>query len=174
MNESKRIRRWSFTAILLVIIIMALSPAALADTNGQELKVTDQPDRFVLELGSDWSGVQFELTTDAGIFPVPVVVNEHGILSMDLGGSKTYTLSRISEAPAQKTEPVSDDQKTPAQTESPIGENAGNDANEGIPTAQLVIFLCGLAIAVGGLIMMYIMKKRRTYYEYDEDEYDED
>ena len=81
-----------------------------------------------MQLGTRWAGVEFELRTDAGIFPVPVVVDEYGVLTMDLGGSTTYTLSCIhSTAPIPDLEPEQTDPPPPAVSdpvpEVPVSHN---------------------------------------------------
>ena len=89
-------KRKKIPALLLTLLLMlVLAPAAYADTDANTPQLTQQPDQLVLQLGARWAGVEFELRTDAGVFPVPVVVDESGILRMDLGGSTTYTLSCI-------------------------------------------------------------------------------
>ena len=81
-------RRWA-ALLLTVLLMLSLTPAALADTDENTPRITKQPDQLVLQLGTHWAGVEFELRTDAGKFPVPVVVDETGVLTMDLGGSST-------------------------------------------------------------------------------------
>ena len=84
-------KRKKIPALLLTLLLMlVLAPAAYADTDANTPQITQQPDQLVLQLGARWAGVEFELRTDAGVFPVPVVVDESGILRMDLGGSTTY------------------------------------------------------------------------------------
>lgn len=116
MNRSKKRKNRLFPMLITVMVLTAvLTPAAYADTDGTEPKITQQPDQLVLQLGTRWAGVEFELRTDAGIFPVPVVVDEYGILTMDLGGSTTYTLSCIhSTAPIPDLEPEQTDPPPPA------------------------------------------------------------
>ena len=92
MTIQKRLR---LTLLTVVCLSMCLCTTAFADTDGTEPKVTQQPDQLVLQLGTRWAGVEFELRTDAGVFPAPIVVDETGVLTMDLGGSTTYTLSCI-------------------------------------------------------------------------------
>lgn len=93
MNRSKKRKNRLFPMLITVMVLTAvLTPAAYADTDGTEPKIIQQPDQLVLQLGTRWAGVEFELRTDAGIFPVPVVVDEYGVLTMDLGGSTTYNL----------------------------------------------------------------------------------
>ena len=114
MNRSKKRKNRLFPMLITVMVLTAvLTPAAYADTDGTEPKIVQQPDQLVLQLGTRWAGVEFELRTDAGIFPVPVVVDEYGVLTMDLGGSTTYTLSCI-----HSTVPIPD--LEPEQTDPPV------------------------------------------------------
>ena len=84
MTIQKRLR---LTLLTVVCLSMCLCPTAFADTDGTEPKVTQQPDQLVLQLGTRWAGVEFELRTDAGVFPAPIVVDETGVLTMDLVGA---------------------------------------------------------------------------------------
>ena len=93
----------------------------------------------------------------------------------------TYTLSCIN-----STVPIPD----PAQDASPAPQQAAEDgqatvsdplqqtdSSGRIPIGTLIIFLLGLACAAGGLIALYLSKRRRqpVYEEWDEeDEEDED
>lgn len=177
MKKSKSIRLWLSTVMILILTMAFLSPAALADTNGQELKVTDQPDKLVLELGEAWAGVEFELKLDSGTFPVPVVVSETGVLSMELGGSKTYTLTCLSTgaaAPVPSPElPGEEASPSPEPASTPSSDTQNPEADSGIPTMHLVLFIGGFVAAAGGLVAMYIVKRRRSYYD-DDDEYDDE
>ena len=94
---------------ILAVIILGISIASTAlvvyaDTDGKELKITTQPEKLILNLGADLAGAEFELKFDSGVFPVPVKANSSGILTMELGGSKTYILTRIK--PVSATESV--------------------------------------------------------------------
>jgi|GEM_PF-6439486 len=94
MHSVKKNIKYSIAMLIACIAALSFScTMVFADTNGTEIKITDQPDRLIIQLGPEWIGVEFELKTDAGVFPAPVVVDDSGILRMDLGGSKTYTLS---------------------------------------------------------------------------------
>lgn len=172
----KRRYRFPLTLLLAIALSLAMSTAAFADTDGTEPKIVQQPDQLVLQLGTRWAGVEFELRTDAGIFPAPVVVDENGVLTMDLGGSTTYTLSCInSTAPipdpgSEQSDPppsVSPD-PTPEVPSSPQPETG----NSSLPLPA-VIFLVGLAVAGGAFIALHITKKRQDY-GYDEWGDDED
>jgi hypothetical protein len=116
--------------ILIIIMAVALllcgsASPVYADTDGSEIQITNRPDLLILQLGPQWAGVEFELKTDAGVFPVPVVVDPSGILTMDLGGSKTYTLSCILSAipiPSQESiaEPAATNQQPPPPSNNPL------------------------------------------------------
>ena len=180
MKIQKRAR---LSILLSLCLTLCLCTTAFADTDGTEPQITQQPDQLVLQLGTRWAGVEFELRTDAGIFPAPIVVDENGVLTMDLGGSTTYTLSCINSAvpipdPVQDTSPApqqsAEENQPPAsdpvQQTDPAGEPAA-----GIPIGTLVLFLLGLACAAGGLIALYLSKRRRQpVYDDWEDEDEED
>jgi len=87
-----------FAAAILTGLIFAALPVH-ADTGDATLQIIDQPAKLTIQLGPGWVGTQFELRTDAGMYPEPVVVSANGLLQMDLGGSKTYTLSCLQVTP---------------------------------------------------------------------------
>ena len=172
MNGTKRV-----LSILITVIVLAaaFAPTVLADTNGTEIQITDQPDKLVLQLGPQWAGVEFELKTDAGVFPVPVVVDESGVLKMDLGGSKNYTLSCLS-SPITIPDPEATDPPatSPPEPTAPASntEIDPGPTKDGIPTGVLIMFILGLLAAVGGLLAMRYFKHRRDSYSYDDDDDD--
>ena len=166
-----------------MLLAIIFTTPVFADTDGTELKITAQPDRFFLELGPDWAGTQFELKLDTGVFPVPVVTNESGILSIDLGGSKTYTLRLISTPGSEVGQPLPQpSQESEIQEKPDAGKldntNASSDKslptakahNQGIPALHLILFVVGSLAAIGAVIIIGIFKKRREKYDYDYDE----
>ena len=173
----KSIRNIIISLIVIVTAVIMLMPTACADTDGSEIQITDQPDRLILQLGPQWAGVAFELKTDAGVYPVPVVVDASGILRMDLGGSKTYTLSSIGSAvavpsPQAELETPAPPEPSTAREDAPAPESLDKD---GIPTSHIIMFFGGLAISVTSLLLMWYFKRRRDQYEYSEDnDFDED
>ena len=145
MTIQKRLR---LTLLTVVCLSMCLCTTAFADTDGTEPKVTQQPDQLVLQLGTRWAGVEFELRTDAGVFPAPIVVDETGVLTMDLGGSTTYTLSCINSTvpiPDPSVEQTPDTQQASEEVQQPQEQNTATEPNSGIPIVPLVVFLVGLA-----------------------------
>lgn len=210
MNASiKRTAGW-ILALAMCLCLILFSPTAYADTDGTELQVTTQPDKLVIQLGAEWAGVEFELRTDTGLYPQPIIVSDEGILSMELGGSKTYTLSALNSSVAspipedadgdstpvegtntegadgQETEapPTTAPESTaqPADPEEPIDpEETDESVNEesslilGIPNKHLFLFAGGLLICIIALVVMWVLKRRRSYrFEEDDDYYGDD
>ena len=183
-TKKRTYRRW--TALLLAAVLsLALAPAALADTGDTTPKITQQPDQLVLQLGVRWAGVEFELRTDAGVFPVPVVVDDSGVLRMDLGGSTTYTLSCIDstvpipgpvagEMPGNEITPPEEDVsvQAPPQTSAPEPAPAPAPSQQNIPLVPLMVFLVGLAAVGGGMIAYWVLKRQQAeaYDEWEDDE----
>ena len=175
MTIQKRLR---LTLLTVVCLSMCLCTTAFADTDGTEPQVTQQPDQLVLQLGTRWAGVEFELRTDAGVFPAPIVVDETGVLTMDLGGSTTYTLSCINSTvpiPDPSAEQTPDTQQSSEEVQQPQEQNAATEPASGIPIVPLVVFLVGLACGGGGLVALHFAKRRHQEADYDEwaDEDDE-
>lgn len=212
----KKRMRWILGTVLalsLSLVMLFPVPASAAEgTDGTEMQVI-QPEQLVIQLGADWTGVEFELKTDAGMYPGTIPVGEDGVLRLEIGGSSSYTLTCLNSAtPAPdpdetqvlattqnrteggQTEIEPEDQDTIAdagqadpetsesemtqvsdtETEASL-ENAETEENTvaGIPILHLVLFCGGLALAVGSLIVMQVMKRRNAAdaeYEEDEDE----
>ena len=184
--------------IILGISITSTALVVYADTDGKELKITTQPEKLILNLGADFASAEFELKFDSGIFPVPVKANSSGVLTMELGGSKTYTLTRIK--PVSATEPVkpipelnptninqsaSDIPKIESETtlsdEKPNIETTNEiepiddeiiSPDNSVPLLPMIIFLSLLLLISIVLLVMRAIKKRNEYY--DEEEYDDE
>lgn len=176
----KKRRTLGGAMLMAVCLSLCLCTPAFADTDGTEPKITQQPDQLILQLGSRWAGVEFELRTDAGLFPVPIVVDESGVLTMDLGGSTTYTLSCINSTVPIPDPTVTEQPVDPAQPQPPAEGATQQDASaqppatssSRIPTGAVILFLGGLICAVGGLIVLHIAKRREqaSYDEWDDEE----
>ena len=140
-----------------------------------------EPEKLEIQLGADWAGVEFQLKTDSGLYPGTIAVGEDGVLRMELGGSKSYVLTCMNSSVSAPEAPATTEE---AQNESNAGQesnesNSGQDTEgtvAGIPILHLVLFAGGMVLAVGSLVVMRVMKKRResdAEYE-DEDEYEDD
>ena len=155
----------------------------------REIQVA-QPSQLEIQLGPQWAGVEFQMRTDAGLYPGVITVDETGVLRMEIGGSTTYTLSSMnssvavpdpeepSQAPAT-IEPVSEEPEESAEIQeteedAPDGEQGQDPAANvaGIPVQHLIFFGAGLVLAVGSLIALRFVKRRNASME--DDEYDDD
>lgn len=186
-------------ALICIIGVPVQASAASQGTEGTELEVV-QPQQLVIQLGESWSGVEFELRTDAGQYPDTIPVGEDGILKLEIGGSETYTLtclnshveipvpedvaaeeSTASEETGEGTE--STDAATESATEpSDAAETTENaqatepTADEGpamvgdVPVTHIIIFVGGLVLAIALLLFMQRNQKNQQSADADEDD----
>ena len=198
IHKFKTIVSFILTLTVLSIWLTSTILVVYADTDGSELKTTKQPDKLVLKLGDDFAGAEFELKLDSGVFPVPIKADKSGTLTMELGGSKTYTLTRIK--PVSIPEPINvitsppvteDIFNTNSETSEISIESISADTTEidtepdnnipgnSIPLPHLIFFIGGIILIVVGFFVIRALKKRREYYDDDDEdtdynEYDDD
>ena len=159
---------------LLCILCIPVTPvyAAQQGTDGSELQVV-KAEQLEIQLGTSWSGVEFQLKTDAGVYPGTVKVGTDGVLRLEIGGSSQYILTCIN---SSTSIPEPEDTAT-AQTQAPATTEQNPESNEktasGIPTLHIILFAGGMVIAIGTLIVMQILKKKREN-EAPDDEEDEE
>ena len=171
-------------ALVLAMVCLLCFPvpasAASQGTDGTELEVI-QPQNLEIQLGESWAGVEFELKTDAGMYPGVIIVGEDGVLRLKIGGSENYILSCLNSsvdipipgetAPAEEvTEPVADPSEetdTTSETEEAEtvpSESLPEETQErtlgGIPVKHLVLFGGGLILAIGALVGINFYQKR--------------
>ena len=170
---------------LICILCIPVTPiyAESQGTDGTEMQVME-PEKLEIQLGADWAGVEFQMKTDSGMYPGTIAVGEDGVLRMELGGSKSYVLTCMNSsvsAPEATQAPATTEE---AQKESNADQDSNGSNSEqyekgtvaGIPVLHLVLFAGGMVLAVGSLVAMRVVKKRResdAEYE-DEDEYEDD
>lgn len=157
--------------------------AAGDDTDGTELQVA-QPVMLEVQLGTQWAGVEFQLKTDAGLYPGTISVGQDGILRMELGNSGSYILPCMNStvtvpepsSAADTDRQTSDAPDTAADSDDSQSE-PDHAAGGGIPTAHLVLFGGGMLLAVGSLAAMHIIRSRKSTeqesYGSDDEEDDE-
>ena len=186
-------------AVALIIAMVCLfcfpvpASAASQGTDGTELEVI-QPQNLEIQLGESWAGVEFDLKTDAGMYPGVITVGEDGVLRLEIGGSENYILSCLNstvEIPgpgetlpaAEETAPADEsgteateeqahvtepsEGTAPDQTES---EETPDGTVAGIPVAHLALFGGGLIFAVGGLVGIHFYQKKRQSNDSDDDD----
>ena len=61
-------------------------------TEGTEMQVMEA-EQLEIQLGKEWAGREFQLKTDAGLYPGTIMVGEDGVLRTELGGSTRYILT---------------------------------------------------------------------------------
>ena len=168
----------SILSILAIacILCMPVTPvyAEPQGTDGTELQVA-QPEQLEIQLGAEWAGVEFQMKTDAGMYPDTIPVGQDGVLRLEIGGSKSYVLTCMNssvKAPEPTQVPATTDDSPDEQSQG--AEQEDKDATvAGIPVVHLCLFVGGMVLAVGGLVTMHVVKKRREDeegYEYDDEE----
>lgn len=162
-----------FSMVIAILMLCASMTTTFAaqGTDGDELHVVEAQ-KLEIQLGTEWAGVEFMLRTDAGVYPGVIPVDETGVLSLEIGGSKTYILSCLQSSVAipdvtllqapvtSETEPDKDDLEDIKDIE-PV-----------VPVSHIVMFVVGIIVAVGILIAIYISNKNRQIVQ-DDDEDDD-
>ena len=156
--KSKTIKSILLCVAMLCILCFPVQVMAETKqgTTGDELQLMEA-EKLEIQLGTEWAGVEFQLKTDAGLYPGTVKVGQDGVLRMEIGGSKSYILTCMNSA-VEVPEPT----QAPATTENdPEESNSETDSAEdgsatvaGIPVLHIVLFAGGMVVAVGVLIAM--------------------
>ena len=184
-------------ALILAMVCLLCFPvpasAASQGTDGTELEVI-QPQNLEIQLGEAWAGVEFELKTDAGMYPGVIIVGEDGVLRLEIGGSENYILSCLNssveipepgepETDATEEEPVT----APAEGEQSADEMEGEETLPtetvpaegeegtvaGIPVMHIALFGGGLIVAIGALVGINFYQKRSGKSNKTEEDDDE-
>lgn len=162
--------------VMMCILCFSAVPvwAEPQGTDGTELQVA-QPEQLEIQLGPEWAEVEFQMKTDAGLYPGTIPVGQDGVLRLEIGGSKSYVLTCLNsatKAPSPTQAPARAESQPEKQTEgSSAAESSATVA--GIPVLHLCLFVGGMVLSVGGLVTMYVVKRRREDegdFEYDDDE----
>ena len=171
-------------ALILAMVCLLCFPvpasAASQGTDGSELEVI-QPQNLEIQLGEAWAGVEFELKTDAGMYPGVITVGEDGVLRLEIGGSENYILSCLNssvdipipgetapaeevtepaEAPSEETDPTTETEEAETVPSESLPEETQEGTLGGIPVKHLVLFGGGLILAIGALVGINFYQKR--------------
>ena len=110
----------SILLVVAMLCVLCFPVQAMAETqqgtHGDELQLMEAQ-KLEIQLGAEWAGVEFQLKTDAGLYPGTVVVGQDGVLRTEIGGSSTYILTCLNSA-VEVPEPTQDS----ATTEKPDTE----------------------------------------------------
>ena len=175
-------KRKSITSILLVLAmlcILCFPVQVLAETKqgttGDELQLMEA-EKLEIQLGTEWAGVEFQLKTDAGLYPGTVKVGQDGVLRMEIGGSKSYILTCMNsavEVPEVTQAPATTETESEQNNSETDSAEEGSATVAGIPVLHIVLFAGGMVVAIGALIAMHVVKRRREsepVYDEDDDE----
>ncbi len=139
--------------ILRLTAITSMAYPASQGTDGTELQVF-RPATLEIQLGPEWAGTEFSLRTDVGVYPGNITVGNNGVLKLEIGGSSSYIISRMSTA---VTPSVSEELQAPA-TQSDVNQNnTKQNVNkpDKKPLIALIITILCMAIALAALIYCY-------------------
>ena len=184
-------------ALVLAMVCLLCFPvpasAASQGTDGTELEVI-QPQNLEIQLGESWAGVEFELKTDAGMYPGVIIVGEDGVLRLEIGGSENYILSCLNsnveipfpgetapaeevtepaEAPSEETDPIAETEEAETVPSESLPEETQEGTLGGIPVKHLVLFGGGLILAIGALVGINFYQKRSGISAGSEEDDDE-
>ncbi len=184
-------------ALILAMVCLFCFPvpasATAQGTDGTELEVI-QPQNLEIQLGESWAGVEFELKTDAGMYPGVIVVGEDGILRLEIGGSENYILSCLNSTvevpmpgetvpaeevnepaadPSEEADPTEDNQEEETVSSESLPEETQEGTLGGIPVKHLVLFGGGLIVAIGALVGINFYQKRSGKSNNSEEDDDE-
>lgn len=161
-------RIFSIILALFMLIISSVTVLGAHGTNGDELQVIE-PQELVIQLGTEWTGVEFILKTDAGVYPDVIPVDSSGVLTLEIGGSKTYLLSCLQSSVAIP-EYVDTQAPVTSEPEPPDELVEIKDKESTVPTAHIVVFVLGILVAIGILSYIYVTNKKRQIVQNDEDD----
>lgn len=175
-------KRKSIISILLVLSMLCLlcfPVQVMAETKqgttGDELQLMEA-EKLEIQLGTEWAGVEFQLKTDAGLYPGTVKVGQDGVLRMEIGGSKSYILTCMNsavEVPEVTQAPATTETESEQNNSETDSADEGSATVAGIPVLHIVLFAGGMVVAIGALIAMHVVKRRRESepaYDDDDDE----
>ena len=193
-HQGSMITRAAAACVMIIYLITCLCLPSYAngpeddyvpdDTDGTELQIM-QPSQLEIRLGSDWAGAEFEMETDVGEYPGTIPVSADGTLHVEIGGSETYLLKLVetpAEPPVQATpepipeptpdvleapeeEAVEPEKEVPEEEVPPDPEESDNS-----PMVPIIIFGTGVVLAVGALVAMKVISKRREGSEFGSDD----
>ena len=134
----KKLKKILITCTFIMSIFCFCCIPVKADTDGTELNVL-APSKLEIQLGQDWSGVQFQLKTDVGLYPEEITVGEDGVLRLEIGGSSTYILTCLNSEVAAPSPDQTD--CTPVSEDSDDAETTPSEYPSGNAYATYELFV---------------------------------
>lgn len=137
--------------ILLVLLCLCIFMAQTvhADTDGTEIQILE-PSYLEIQLGIDWAGTEFQLRTDMGLYPDTIQVDPNGILHLEIGGSKNYFLSNMTDDTLTVTLPEETGASSTLAQEDQCATNADKETWPIFVMVGILIFAIGICVGIGG------------------------
>ncbi len=166
---------------------------------GTELNVV-QAQQVEIQLGTNWTGVEFEMKTDADMYPGTIPVGEDGILRFEVGGSESYILTCLNSdiavpSPEDSVEVETDntgstegsgEAETVPSDETGIPDSTGetaemSDPAESTPPVDVtedaepipVVYIVVTVVAIllaVGAAVYFFMNKKNDQADYEDDD----
>lgn len=169
--KTKTFKLAALCALLFGVFCLSVQPVFAAEgTDGSELQLL-QAEQLEIQLGAEWSGIEFQLKTDAGLYPGVIAVGSDGVLRLEIGGSSSYVLSCLGssvDVPSPAQTSAAGDSANPAEDES-AAEQGNSAAAAGIPALHLILFVGGMSVAIAALIVMHVTRRKTPNGEYESD-----
>lgn len=158
-----RIRK-SLAAFALAGVLAATFGAGISvsaenqGTDGTEIQVMEA-EQLEVQLGKEWAGKEFQLKTDAGLYPGTITVGDDGVLRTELGGSRHYILTCMLTGNPEDTEQTpatgngwdaADAPDQEREMESRSGENASGETGTEVQQTAPADASTGAAVKEGG------------------------
>lgn len=158
---------------MATMLLVPFNTLASQGTNGTEMHVL-QPEMLEIQLGAAWSGVEFELKTDAGMYPGTISVGNDGVLRLEIGGSSSYILTCMN---SDVSVPKPDKTQSLATTDSEIEDEKNQveeevtkelesleverkEENKKIPVSNIILLGSSVVIIMGILFGMFYKKRQ--------------
>lgn len=137
--------------ILLVLLCLCIFMAQTvhADTDGTEIQILE-PSYLEIQLGIDWAGTEFQLRTDMGLYPDTIQVDPNGILHLEIGGSKNYFLSNMTDDTLTVTLPEETGASSTLAQKDQCATNADKETWPIFVMVGILIFAIGICVGIGG------------------------
>lgn len=176
-----KVKRIAFFIPMILVLMLAFAMPAFASSVPQDEgdTIDGGPNTIIIELGTEWADKEFIVSSENSTEPAVIAVSPEGSLTLSLDGSYIYwlaqdgTASPISVAGEDNSVPdepdsseVVDEPATDVPDVDP--DNEGGTILPGIPNQHLFMFGGGLIVAIGALVTLYVLKKRRANADYDD------
>lgn len=149
------------------------------EPEANEPVVDTVPIKLQIRLGPHWAKTEFELSTTAGVYPEPIVVDDKGDIQLDVpeGGDFSLSVMNRSVEPPVPASIAQEQDATPEPTTTPeASDELENDATTSpqIPIIHIILFASGSVLCIGFLVFFFVRRRRNAVYYEDEEDYEDE